>query len=93
MSFEPIKITLETPLEHGASTITELVFPRNMRAGDLRDGIQVGTPTYDDCRTVASRITGVPVSVLAKMEWPDFSKVVNTVMDFFNNTPLIGEKE
>lgn len=93
MSFEPIKITLTAPVQHGNETITELVFPRAMCGGDLRGDINVGVPTYDNCRTVASRITGVPMSVLFALPWPDFSEVVNTVMGFFNDTPLIGEKE
>lgn len=89
MPFEPVTITLTTPLRHGDEEITELVFRREMCAGDMR-GLSVGLPSYDDCRTVASRITGIPEPVLVKMSWYDFSQVVSTVMVFFNNTPLIG---
>ena len=93
MSFEPITITLRTPLKHGPETIEKLVFGREMCAGDLRGGIDIGQPTYDHIRTVASRITGVPDPVLKDLPWHDFSQVVSVVMGFFTDTPLIGEKE
>lgn len=93
MSFEPKIIKLETPLQHGHEEITQLVFGREMCAGDLRDGIKIDRPSYDDCRIVASRICGVPAPVLKDMPWRDFSKVVDVVMDFFNDSPLTGAGE
>lgn len=93
MSFTPIIITLDKPLQHGNEEIRELIFPRMMQGGDLRGDINVGVPTYDNCRTVASRITGVPESVLKTMEWPDFLEVVDTVMVFFNTSRRTGGTE
>ena len=92
MSFEPVKITLSTPITHGGKTISELEFLRNICAGDLRD-MKVGVPTYDDVREIASRICGVPAPILKNMDWDDFSEVVEVIMGFFNRSRLTGGRE
>ena len=92
MSFEPVKITLATPITHGNKTIGELEFLRNLTAGDLRD-MKVGVPTYDDIREIASRICGVPAPILKNMDWDDFAEVVEVIMVFFNRSRQIGGKE
>jgi hypothetical protein len=92
-NFEPIIIELRDSQTHGNETIEKLVFGREMCGGDLRGGIKVDNPSYDDIATVASRITGYPEPVFRKMPWHDFSKVVKVVMDFFNDSPLTGGKE
>lgn len=93
MGFIPIIVNLESPLLHGDEEITELVFGREMNAGDLQGDIKVGLPTYDEIRMVASKICGVPTPILKKMPWRDFSKVVGVVMDFFNGSHLTGEPD
>ena len=93
MSFEPVKIQLKNPIQHGNESISELVFGREMCSGDLRGDIQIGMPSYDHVRLVASRITGIPEPVLRTLCWSDFSQVVDLVLGFFNDTPLTGGKD
>jgi len=80
----PIKITLEKPVKHGESEISELVINREMVAGDLR-GIRVENMTFDDMYLVASRLTGVPLSVILQMRMGDTLKLTDAIGVFFDN--------
>lgn len=80
----PIKIQLEKPVKHGDIEITELVINREMVAGDLR-GIKVENMMFDDMFLVASRLTGVPVSVILQMRMQDTRKLTDAVGIFFDN--------
>jgi hypothetical protein len=92
MSFEPIKIRLASPIMHGEKEISELVFGREMVAGDLR-GISVKDMTHDNILEVTSHITGVPTPILQKLKIPDYLEVADVVGDFFGDSLLIGGRE
>ena len=92
MSFQPIKIALKSPVMHGAEEIRGLVFGREMVAGDLR-GISVRDMTHDDICEVASRITGVPPSVIRSLKMPDYLEVSGVVGGFFDPSPPTGGKD
>jgi len=91
MSFEPIRIPLARPLMHGAEEIRELLFGREMVAGDLR-GISVKDVTHDDILEVTCRITGVPTPILKQMKMPDYLQVAELVGGFFGDSPPTGER-
>lgn len=91
MSFEPIKISLKSPVMHGEQEIKELVFGREMVAGDLR-GISIRDLTHDNVCDVASRITGVPTPILRQLKMPDYLEVAEVVSGFFGDSPSIGTK-
>lgn len=92
MDFEPIKIRLKSPLKHGTEEIAELVFGREMVAGDLR-GISIRDLTHDNVCDVASRITGVPAPILRQLKMPDYLEVAEVVSGFFGYTLPTGEKQ
>lgn len=87
--FEPIKITLKSPIQHGDETISTLTIGREMVAGDLR-GISVSNLKFDDIYEVASRLTGVPTPIIKTMKMSDFMMLSNVVTDFFEDSPAIG---
>lgn len=87
--FEPQRIPLGSPLKHGEEEIKELLFGREMVAGDLR-GISVKDMTHDNILEVASRITGVPTPILKQMKMPDYLQVAEVVGGFFGDSPSIG---
>lgn len=89
MSFEPIRIPLKSPLKHGEEEIKELLFGREMVAGDLR-GVSVQDVTHDNICEVASRITGVPTPILRQLKMPDYLEVAEVVSGFFGVSPSIG---
>ena len=91
MSFEPIRIPLKNPLKHGEEDIRELLFGREMVAGDLR-GISVRDMTHDNICEVAARITGVPAPILRQLTMPDYLEVAGVVGDFFGGSPVTGGK-
>lgn len=92
MSFEPVKISLKSPLKHGEEEIRELVFGREMVAGDLR-GISVGDMTHDNVCEIASHITGVPTPILRRLKMPDYLEVAEVVGGFFGDSPSTGERD
>lgn len=89
--FEPVKIPLGSPLMHGEEEIKELVFGREMVAGDLR-GISVKDMTHDDILEVAARISGVPTPALNRLKMKDYQKVAEVVGSFFGDSPPTGGK-
>lgn len=76
---------------HGQEEIRELVFGREMVAGDLR-GVSVGDITHDNICEIASRITGVPTPVLKTLKISDYMEVAGVVGGFFGDSPPIGGK-
>lgn len=91
-NFEPITLTLETPVAHGDEEIKELQILRPMVAGDLR-GIPVQELTHDHICELASRLTGVPTPVIKKLSIPDYLLLAGMVGDFLSGSRPIGEKE
>lgn len=89
MEYQPITVPLRKPLKHGQKEITELVFGRELVAGDMR-GIPVADMCFDHILTAASRIIGLPPSVLAQMNGKDFSAVSRIVMGFLGDGPETG---
>ncbi len=87
--FEPIKIPLKSPIQHGDETINTLTIPREMVAGDLR-GISISNLKFDDICEVASRLTGVPTPIIRTMKMPDFMALSGVVTDFFEDSPATG---
>jgi len=90
MNFEPIAITLESPLMHGNEEITELKFTREMVAGDLRD-VPVRDMTHNDICTVISRLTGVPAPVIKQLKMPDYQRASEVIASFLTDSPQTGE--
>jgi hypothetical protein len=90
--FEAIRITLKSPVMHGSEEIRELVFGREMVAGDLR-GVSVGNLMHEDICEVASRITGVPTPVIRQLKMPDYLQVAATVGSFFGDSLPTGGRE
>lgn len=90
MSFNPVKIPLKTPIMHGGDEITELVFGREMVAGDLR-GISVRDLTHDNVLEIASRITGIPFPILRQLRVPDYMQINELIAGFLFPSPETGE--
>lgn len=90
--FEPKIIKLRKPLLHGDKEVSDLRFEREMVSGDLR-GIPVTRLDHDHVYTMASRLCGVPVPVLAELSMPDYLEVSDYVTDFFTDSPPTGPKE
>lgn len=86
---EPILIKLTVPLTHGAETITELRIVRRPTAGDLR-GVKISEFSFDDIITVASRLVGLPPSVLNTMDLSDFTELSGVIGAFFGNGQPTG---
>lgn len=84
MSKFPIVIDLDVPVTHGDEQISRLCITRAMRAGDLR-GVSVNAMTFDDIFLVASRLTGVPVSVITQMSMSDTVRLQEVIGDFFGS--------
>ncbi len=86
--FEPIKITLDTPIQYGSETITQVTIDRKPNAGDMvfamdeasaKDGsTKQGTLVL----ALASRICDVSEPVLKKLDVSDFMKVSGVVSGF-----------
>lgn len=89
MNFEPIKIALSAPVKHGEKEITEIVFGREMVAGDLR-GVSARDLTHDDICDIAGRISGIPAPVLRQLKMPDYMRVTEVISGFFDNSPPTG---
>ena len=49
--------------------------------------------THDDICEVASRITGVPPSVIRSLKMPDYLDVSGVVGGFFDPSPPTGGKD
>lgn len=81
MTFEPKKIKLSKPIEHGNEEITELCINREPVAGDLR-GIPVRDMTYDHLYEITSRLTGVPSPAIRKLSLKDFVEISAMVTSF-----------
>lgn len=80
---ERMTITLDTPIEFGKQTITELSV-RPGRFGDLK-GLRLGDPKgypFEDIITVAARMCGQPSGVIEKLGEGDVGKVMVLVMGF-----------
>lgn len=92
MSFEPITIPLQRPLMFGDVEVKQIVFEREMEAGDLQ-GISVTRMNHDDIYTVAGRMTGIPSAILKKMKMPDYKKVAAVVSGFLDDSPETGESQ
>ena len=86
--FEPITITLESPIPQGSETIEKVVITRKPNAGDMvfamdeasaRDGTtKQGTMVM----ALASRICDVSEPVLKKLDVGDFMKLSGVVSGF-----------
>jgi len=76
-------------------TIEELRF-RAGRFGDLKGlRFQFGTGAvpveFDDLMTVASRLSGERVEIIAKLEGQDLAEVVRLALDFYLSFLMTGE--
>lgn len=78
----PVVIKLNKPLKHGDKEIEQLVIEREMVAGDLR-GVIINALKFDDIFLVASRLTGVPASVITQMSMPDTMRLQAVIDGFF----------
>lgn len=78
----PVVISLNKPLKHGDKEIEQLVIEREMVAGDLR-GVTINALKFDDIFLVASRLTGVPTSVITQMSMPDTMRLQAVIDGFF----------
>ena len=92
MSFTPVRIALKSPVMHGEEEIKELVFAREMVAGDLR-GVSLTNMTHDGIWEVASRLTGVPASVIRQLKIQDYMDVAEVVAVFFGVSLPTGGTE
>lgn len=81
---EPITITLQYPIEHGAETISEIVISRRPTGKDLREGDR-GKGDVERSIRITSSLTGIPQAVFNKMDAADFVRVSNTVSDFLDD--------
>ena len=81
----PIVIELKKPVIHGDEEIKQLVIKREMVAGDLR-GVTINALKFDDLFLVASRLTGVPVSVINQMGMADTMELQEVIGGFFEDS-------
>ena len=81
----PIVIDLKKPVKHGEEEFTQLVIKREMVAGDLR-GVSVSNLKFDDMFMVASRLSGVPVSVINQMCMPDAMRLQAVIDGFLEDS-------
>lgn len=81
----PVVIDLKKPVMHGDTEVKQIVIKREMVAGDLR-GVTVSALKFDDIFLVASRLTGVPVSVINQMGMPDTMELQGVIGDFFEDS-------
>ena len=91
-NFEPITITLESPVTHGAEEINQLTISRPMVAGDLR-GIPVQELAHDHICELAGRLCGVPTPVIKKLSIPDYLRLAEVVSGFLGGSPATGARE
>lgn len=86
--FEPITLTLETPIQHGSETITQVVITRKPIGGDMVFALDEATARDGSTKqgtmvmALASRICDVPEPVLKKLDLPDFLKLSGVVSGF-----------
>lgn len=86
----PITLKLHKPVEHGSRVIEELVFSRELEAKDLFDLPPAGWKVGDYAQ-IASRLTGQPLPVLARLGLVDLTKVMRTVEDFLPDGRTTGD--
>lgn len=86
--FEPIKITLDTPIQYGSETITQVTIEHKPNAGDMvfamdeasaKDG---STKQGTLIMALASRICDATPATLKMMDVSDFMKVSGVVSGF-----------
>lgn len=86
---EPKVIKLQYPIEYGESHITELRFPRRLKARDLK-GLSA-TPGFDELLTLVGRLSGQPPSVIDELDGADLEAAVGVVTDFLPGGRGTGE--
>lgn len=89
---EPAKIIkLRRPIEFGRETIEELQFRRG-RLGDLK-GIKISTEiAVDDIMLIASRMSGLVLPAIQKLDEEDAGEVAEHVLGFYERCLQAGSK-
>ncbi len=87
-----MQLILKKPIVLGGDmpTVTVLNFREEVVAGDMR-GITIrDSMTFDEVVKIASRLTGQPDAVMAKLSVADLGEVVRIVGGFLNGGPETG---
>lgn len=84
-------IHLRHPIEGGSEKgmIDRLVMRRG-RFGDLR-GLTLGAVALrqvatEDCMLIASRLSGIPVGIIERVDEDDYGDIMEVVMDFLSKS-------
>ena len=85
-----MKYQLNTPIQFGEQTITELNFRDQLVAGDFR-GIPIRDPMlFDDILKLAGRLSAQPDPVINKLSFGDLTEVSAVVLRFMEAGPVTG---
>jgi hypothetical protein len=85
---EAIKITLKHPVTQGEQTVSEVVFTRRPKVGDLK-----GTSSNDEVdRSVKliSRLAGLAPSIVSEIDLQDFTELSGVIEGFLSSGPTVG---
>lgn len=80
--FEEKVFELSPPLEHSKQEVHELVFNREMTAGDMK-GINFEKISMDDFINITSRMTGYPPNFISKVPMRVMKDVVTYLGEAF----------
>ncbi|MDL2226546.1 phage tail assembly protein [Deltaproteobacteria bacterium OttesenSCG-928-M10] len=86
----PHTITLKKPVQHGSAEISQLVFEREIQAGDLFDINLSSGLTGRDFANIIARLTGQPLPVISRLGFSDFSAAMEFVNSFLSDGQPTG---
>lgn len=88
----PYTHTLTHPVQHGAETVSTLVFTRKPVAGDLRGMSLRELDKADNLMTLAARLCSVPPSVINQLDMEDFMELGAVLTDFLPGGQRTGSE-